>query len=97
VSSGSISAVGARRCAAAEPLSVAHGLLWGKKVSKRTHFNPGNAASGHVHGSIGPQRLADVAGQRVDDDFLAAVAKARVPQRGFVEEGTAIAVAADGF
>jgi hypothetical protein len=30
VSSGSISAVGAR-CAAGEPLSVAHGLLWRKK------------------------------------------------------------------
>jgi hypothetical protein len=42
--------------------------------------------------TIRAQRLADIAVQRVDDDFLTALAKARVPRCSFVEEGTPIHV-----
>jgi hypothetical protein len=69
--------VGARL--AAEPLSVAQGFLRGEeKVSMGGGLNAGIATLGDVHVSTGPQRLADIAVQRVDDDFLTAVAQARV-------------------
>jgi hypothetical protein len=46
---------------------------------------------------IGPQRLPDIAVQRVDDDFLAAVSEARVPRSRFVKEGAAFTVFTNGF
>ena len=52
---------------------------------------------GHIHLSIGPQRLPDIAVQRVHDDLLAAVAEARVPQGSFVKEGTRIVIASNSL
>jgi hypothetical protein len=53
--------------------------------------------------SVRSQRLAHVAGQRVDDDLLAALAEACVPRGRFIKQPAAAAtaivvdVAADGL
>jgi hypothetical protein len=100
VSSGSISAVGERLAGAeaAEPLSVAQGLLQEKRnYEYMAFFKAGVACLGHVHVSIGPQCLPNIAVQRVDDDFLAAVAEAGVPRRRFVKEGAAVIIASNSL
>jgi hypothetical protein len=65
------------------------------KVS--TGFNAGIACLGHVHVMVGPQCLAHIAVQCVDDEFLAAVSEARVPRSRFVEECAAVTVSANGL
>jgi len=46
---------------------------------------------------IGPQRLAHIAVQCVDDDFLAAVSETGVPRSRFVKEGAAFTGFANGL
>ena len=45
--------------------------------------------------SVRPQRLPHIVVQHVGDNLLAADAEPGIPQRGFIEERTAIAIAAD--